>query len=149
MNQNDTILLVEDDENDVFFLKYAFENAGITNPLQVVHDGQAAVDYLAGANQYADRSRFPLPSLVLLDLKLPLKMGLDVLRWIHDQPHLRSLLVIILTSSADTRDIEECYRLGARSFLVKPLSVDKRLEMAKAIKHYWLELNAIPPSSED
>src|SRR5213593_3003479 len=102
MNDARTILLVEDDENDVFFLKYAFEAAGISIPVQVVRDGEQAIDYLAGNNKYAERKQFPFPCLVLLDLKLPLKMGLDVLRWINEQPALRSLLVVILTSSSDS-----------------------------------------------
>lgn len=138
------ILLVEDDRNDVFFLQYAFERAGINNPLEVVEDGQQAMDYLAGAGRYADRERHALPCLVLLDLKLPVRVGLEVLRWIREQPALQTLLVVVLTSSANIRDIDESYRLGARSFLVKPLSVDKRLEMVRAIKLYWLEHNELP-----
>lgn len=138
---NRTILLVEDERNDVFFLEYAFQSAGITNPLQVAEDGQQAIDYLAGIGKYANRTHYPLPCLVLLDLKLPLKMGLDVLRWIRQQPPLQTLLVVVLSSSRDSHDIEEAYRLGARSYLVKPLSMSERLEIAKAIKYYWLGLN--------
>lgn len=139
-----TILLVEDERNDVFFLEYAFQAAGITNPLQVVEDGQQAVDYLAGIGKFANRAQYPLPCLVVLDLKLPVKTGLDVLRWIRQQPPLQSLLVIVLSSSRDIYDIDEAYRLGARSYLVKPLSMGERLELAKAIKHYWLGLNESP-----
>ena len=142
--ESQTILLVEDDRNDVFFLQYAFEEAHIRNPLQVVEDGQKAIDYLAGAGIYAEREKYPFPCLMLLDLKLPVRMGMDGLRWIRDHPVLHSMLVVVLTSSADVRDVDEAYRLGARSFLVKPLSVDKRLEMAKAIKHYWLDMNEFP-----
>jgi CheY-like chemotaxis protein len=138
------ILLVEDDENDVFFLRYAFEMAGITTPLHVSVDGKEAIDYLAGAGKYSDRETYPLPCLVLLDLKLPVRMGHEVLRWIQEQPALQTLLVVVLTSSADPRDVNDCYRLGARSFLVKPLSVDRRLDLARAIKMYWLELNQSP-----
>jgi len=139
-----TVLLVEDDENDVFFLTYAFEAAGVVNPVIVARDGQEAIDYLAGAGGYADRRRFPFPCLVLLDLKLPVKTGLDVLGWIRQQPKLKSLLVIVLTSSKDIHDVDEAYRLGARSFLVKPLSIRERLETARVIKRYWLELNQLP-----
>jgi CheY-like chemotaxis protein len=146
MNNEPAILLVEDDQNDVFFLKYAFENAGIGLPIHVAEDGQYAIDYLAGDGKYSNRDEYPLPSLVLLDLKLPVKMGLDVLRWIRQQPALNTLLVVVLTSSKDPADVDEAYRLGARSFLVKPLSVAERDEMAKAIKTYWLELNE-PPST--
>lgn len=139
-----TILLVEDDRNDIFFLQYAFEVAEIENPLQVVVDGQQAIDYLAGTGQYADRRRFPFPSLVLLDLKLPVKLGTDVLLWIRKQAHLANLLVIVLSSSSDSHDVDQAYECGARSFLVKPLSVEKRLELARMIKSYWLELNEFP-----
>jgi DNA-binding response OmpR family regulator len=143
-SQGKTILLVEDDQNDVFFLRYAFEAADIQNPLQVVFDGQEAINYLAGKDKYADRRHFPLPCLVLLDLKLPGKMGNDVLRWMRDQPQLSHLLVIMLTSSSDLNDVDGAYECGAQSYLVKPLSMEKRLEMARAIKTYWLELNEFP-----
>ena len=139
-----TILLVEDDTNDIFFLQYAFETAHITNPLQVAVDGQQAIDYLSGTGRYADRSRFPFPCLMLLDLKLPVKMGFDVLRWIRKQPAMQSLPVVVLTSSSEREDIDEAYRLGARSYLVKPLSVPKRLELVNLIKSYWLDFNQFP-----
>ena len=144
MNTEPGILVVEDDQNDVFFLKYAFENAGITHPIHVVEDGQQAIEFLEGRGKYGNREDYPLPCLVLLDLKLPVKMGLDVLRWIRQQPSLHTLLVVVLTSSKDPADVDEAYRLGARSFLVKPLSVGERDELAKAIKSYWLELNELP-----
>jgi DNA-binding response OmpR family regulator len=139
-----TILLVEDERNDVFFLEYAFQAAGITNPMQVVEDGQQAIDYLAGIGKFANRTLHPMPCLVLLDLKLPIKMGLDVLRWIRQQPALQTLLVIVLSSSRSAYDVDEAYRLGARSYLVKPLSMNERFEIARAIKYYWLGLNEFP-----
>ena len=138
------ILLVEDDPNDVFFLQYAFETVGIDYPLQVVGDGQQAINYLSGSGQYADRSKFEMPSLVLLDLKLPVKMGLEVLRWVQTQPQLANLLVVVLTSSSDHNDVEKAYAFGARSYLVKPVSLEKRVEMARLIKMYWLHLNCSP-----
>lgn len=143
-----TILLVEDDQNDVFFIRYAFEVAGIANPLQVVGDGQQATDYLAGKGMYANRSMFPFPCLVLLDLKLPVKTGLEVLRWLQQQPKLRTLLTVVLSSSSDMEDVDEAYRLGARSYLIKPLAVDKRLELARMLKSYWLGLNEFPTMGE-
>lgn len=139
-----TILVVEDERNDVFFLEYAFQEAGIKNPLHAVADGQDAIDYLAGIGKYANRLRYPFPCLVLLDLKLPLKTGFDVLRWIRQQPPLQTLVVIVLSSSRERKDVDEAYRLGARSYLVKPLSMKERFEVAKAIKHYWLQLNELP-----
>jgi CheY-like chemotaxis protein len=138
------ILLVEDDSNDVFFIKYAFESAGITNPVIVVEDGLKAVRYLAGEGTYADRVHYPLPCLVLLDLKLPGKTGLDVLRWIQNRAELRRLPVVVLTSSSNTADVDEAYALGARSFLVKPFSVEERLKLARAIKSFWFEWSQFP-----
>jgi CheY-like chemotaxis protein len=140
-----SILLVEDDQNDVFFLQYAFQEAEIKNPLQVATDGQQAIDYLQGRGPYADRNQFPFPCLVLLDLKLPVKMGLDVLRWVRNQVQLQNLLILVLTSSSNLRDVDEAYRLGARAFLVKPVSTDERIRLVRAIKQFWLELNE-PPS---
>lgn len=139
-----TILLVEDERNDVFLLQHAFETAGIANPLQVAEDGQQAIDYLAGAGKYADRTQYPMPCIVLLDLKLPVKSGHDVLRWIQQRPALKILVVIVLSSSRETSDVDTAYQLGARSYIVKPLSMSKRLEVAKAIKYYWLELSVLP-----
>jgi CheY-like chemotaxis protein len=139
--QHDCILLVEDDTNDIVLLQLAFERAGIGTRLQILSNGRQAVDYLAGKGEFANRERFPFPRLVLLDLKLPVMSGLDVLKWIQNQPALGSLLVVVLTSSSENRDIDQSYRLGARSFLVKPLSLHTRVDLAKTIKHYWLELN--------
>ncbi len=144
---NKAILLVEDDKNDAFFLQYAFEAAGIPNPLVFIDDGQKAIDYLAGAGPYGDRTKFPFPCLVLLDLKLPGKEGLDILRWAQSQPAMRNLLIIVLTSSSDISDVDKAYRLGARSYLVKPLTVERRLAMAEALKDYWLELNEFPTAT--
>lgn len=142
--EQSTILLVEDERNDVFFLEYAFQGAGITNPLQVVEDGQEAIDYLAGNGKYTDRLRYPLPCLVLLDLKMPRRSGLDVLRWIQEQAAFQTLIVIVLSSSMNKSDVDEAYQLGARSYLVKPLTLTARLELARSIKHYWLTLNVLP-----
>lgn len=148
-DSNRAILLVEDDKNDAFFLQYAFESAGIVNPLVWLEDGQKAMDYLLGQGGYADRTRHPFPGLVLLDLKLPGKGGLDLLRWLQTRPELANLIVIVLTSSSEASDVNEAYRLGARSYLVKPLTVEKRLLMAKAFKDYWLEFNEFPSLTGD
>jgi CheY-like chemotaxis protein len=139
-----TILLVEDERNDVFLLQYAFETAGIRNPLQVVEDGQQAIEYLGGTGKYANRAQYPMPCLVLLDLKLPMKSGHDVLRWIQRQPALQMLVVIVLSSSRNRNDVNEAYQLGARSYLVKPLTMVARLELARTIRHYWLQVNVLP-----
>jgi len=141
---NPVILLVEDEENDVFFMQHALKEAGILNPLHVAQDGQEAMDYLSGHGRYADRERYPLPGLTLLDLKLPRVMGWEVLKWIRGQPELKSLIVIVLTSSQLPPDIEAAYQLGANAYLVKPSSPLGLREIAAAIKQFWLTLNHGP-----
>jgi len=139
------ILQVEDEEPYVFLLQLMFERAGITNPLHVVTDGQMAMDYLAGVGPFADRQKHPLPSLLLLDLKLPKVLGLDVLKWIRQQPELRRLVVIVLSASAHPDDVERAYELGANSYIEKPLELDRTLEIMKLLKGWWLESNQFSP----
>lgn len=136
-----TILLVEDEENDVVFMEMAVEKAGLMHTFQVAEDGQEAIDYLSGKGDFADRTRFPLPALVLLDLKLPLIMGMDVLRWIRGQPGLDTMVVIVLTSSQQRSDIQEACALGANSYLVKPSNPAGLVEIVDLVKRYWLRLN--------
>ena len=139
-----TILLVEDEENDVFFFKRAAKLVGMTELVHVAEDGQQAIDYLKGTGAYANRAQFPLPRLVLLDLKLPYVMGLDVLKWIRAQPEFKTVIVIVFTSSKLAPDIDTAYRLGANSYLVKPSTPGRLQEMLVVIKQYWLDLNEPP-----
>jgi CheY-like chemotaxis protein len=139
-----SFLVAEDDENDVFFLQRAFQQAKIENPLLVVRDGQEAIDYLAGAGKFSDRNLFPLPQLFILDLKMPRKTGLDVLGWLREQPELKCLPVLVLSSSAQRTDIEKAYELGANGFVVKPASLEKRAELAKLMGSFWLDFNVGP-----
>jgi CheY-like chemotaxis protein len=134
-------LLLEDDENDIFFMRRAWKQAGILHPLFVLEDGQAGIDYLRGAGRFADREKYPLPYLLLLDLKLPKLSGKEVLSWIREQPEWRTLIVIALSSSSLDKDINDVYQLGANSFLAKPSTPDKRLALVKQVNDYWLELN--------
>src|ERR1051325_11620971 len=147
MLKSDSILHVEDREEDVFLLNYAFRRAEIKNPVYVAADGQQALDYLGGAGKFADRSKFPLPCLVLLDLQLPHKMGLEVLEWIRQQPSLKALIVITLSSSLHEGDIRRAYELGTNAFLVKPASADMLADMCQALKHFWLVHNQTPSES--
>ena len=135
------LLLVEDNEDDVFLMKRALKGAQVINPLHVVEDGQEAVDYLAGTGKFADRAAYPLPAVVFLDLKLPYISGHDVLAWIRRQKELESLVVIVLTSSNEASDLSRCYALGANSYVVKPPTPEQLEELAKAFKWYWLEYN--------
>jgi CheY-like chemotaxis protein len=141
-----TILQVEDDPNDVFLLQHAMKKVGLANPVQVATNGRQAIDYLSGAGKFGDREKFPLPSLVLLDLKLPFVMGLEVLKWIRHQPGLAPI-VLLLTASAEEADIATAYRLGANAFLTKPSTAGKLEDMAKAIKDFWLTQNTLPKES--
>jgi DNA-binding response OmpR family regulator len=134
------ILLVEDDPNDVFFFKCAMKKESLASPLQVASDGQQAIDYLQGAGKFADREEYPLPYLVVLDLKLPFVMGLDVLKWIRQQPQL-SPIVVILSSSQEDTDITAAYRLGANGYLVKSPDFTKLQDMVRAINDFWLTSN--------
>lgn len=137
------ILQVEDDPNDVFLLQHALTKAGVANPIQVASDGRQAIEYLEGTGPFADRERFPLPCLVLLDLKLPYVMGLDVLKWIRQRPG-SPLVVVMLTASGEDGDVATAYRLGANAFLTKPSEAAKLVDMVKAIKDFWLRHNTLP-----
>jgi CheY-like chemotaxis protein len=132
------ILHVEDEANDVCLRERAFNKAGITNPIQVAKDGQAAIDYLAGSGPYADRRKYPLPCLVLLDLHLPTVTGLEVLEWIRKQPSLRRLAVVVQTSVARPTEVARAYGLGADCVLPKPSNFRRAIDMAGLIKSWWL-----------
>lgn len=136
-----SLLLVEDNEDDVILMQLALKRAGIANVLHVVEDGQQAIDYLGGAGEFADRDRFPLPAVIFLDLKLPLKSGHQVLAWIRQQPFLRDMTVVVLTSSNQPIDLQESYRLGANSYVVKPPTAEQLSDLAAAFKWYWLEFD--------
>lgn len=115
-----TILLVEDSSDDVFFMEYGLKKAQIDNPVHVVSDGQAAVDYLSGAGKYGNRADYPLPTIIFLDLKLPCFSGFDVLTWMRGQPGLAQIPVFVLTGSSEERDKTRAQELGAKAYLVKP-----------------------------
>jgi CheY-like chemotaxis protein len=132
------VLYAEDDENDVFFMERAFEKLKIPNPLRTVTDGKLAVAYLAGTKPYEDRTEHPLPGLLLLDLSMPGKHGLEVLTWLKGEPHLSSLPVVVMTSSNQESDIHRAYLLGANGFLIKPGDPDELLRIVKGLADYWL-----------
>ena len=139
-----TIALVEDNVDDLFFMKRALKAADIANPLQVLMNGTTAQDYLAGRGGYADRTLFPLPFLLLLDLKLPDMSGFEVLKWIKGQSVLNNMATIVLTTSGESRDIEKAYELRANSFLVKPAGAERLLDLVMALKQYWFIHNGFP-----
>ena len=145
---NTCILQVEDDANDVFLLQHAFRQAGISNAVHVATDGQMAVDYLAGTGAFGNRQRYPLPGLVLLDLKLPRQSGREVLQWIRAQPHLSAIVVIVFTSSQYMGDVGLAYELGANSVIAKPADVFHYAEIARLLKDWWLRHNQFAPVGE-
>jgi CheY-like chemotaxis protein len=138
------ILLVEDSPDDVELIQYAFDKAGITSPLVVVTDGDQAVDYLAGQGRFADRRHHPLPTLILLDLKLPRRSGFEVLQFLRGEDATRGTPVVVLTSSNQPSDIARAYEAGANSYLVKPVSRGGLLDMVLALDAYWIKLNRVP-----
>jgi CheY-like chemotaxis protein len=142
-----TIVLVEDNEDDVALLRRAFQRAAIANPLHVVGDGEAAMQYLAGEGGHADHTQHPLPALMLLDLRLPRYSGFEVLAWLRNQPGLKRLVTVILTSSPQTADIAQAYDLGANSYLVKPGTPSDLVAMVHTLHLYWIAYNTIPPLS--
>jgi CheY-like chemotaxis protein len=136
-----TVLLVEDNADDVFFLKTACNSAGIPHYLSVVSDGDAAIDYLTGVSEYGDRRRHPVPDLIFLDIKLPRCNGHEVLAWIRGQAAFRNLPVIMLTGSDEPADIERAYALGVTSYLMKNADPDEFGAGVRVILKYWLQLN--------
>jgi CheY-like chemotaxis protein len=140
-----SILLVEDDSNDILFVQRAFKRVNVENPIHIVRDGDAAISYLSGAGDYANRDQYPLPALILLDLKLPRRSGIEILAWIRQQPGLRRIPVVVLTSSRESIDLERSYDLGVNSYLVKPVKFEALSQMIEAIDSYWLQLNEYPP----
>ena len=147
MEKSATILLVEDNRMDVELTLDAFREARLENKIQVVTNGQAALDYLFRRGSYADRNAYPMPDLILLDLKLPRVDGFEVLRQIKSTPILKRLPVIILTSSKDEGDRALSYDSGANSYLVKPVSFEGFLGVVRQIEGYWLSLNVAPPEN--
>jgi CheY-like chemotaxis protein len=144
MPEHAVILLAEDEEDYVLLIKSAFSKAKIPNPLYVVWNGEEAVYYLKGQGKYANRDEYPLPDLVLLDIKMPRLNGFEVLKWIRQQPELRSLRVLMLTSSDEIRDVNQAYQLGANSFLVKPYDFDDLAELSRLINDFWLNKSRCP-----
>jgi CheY-like chemotaxis protein len=144
MKTSQTILLVEDNSDDVFFMRRAFKHARIEEPLHVLTDGQQALEYLLGNGRHSDRNKHPLPGLVLLDLKLPYKTGLEVLQEVRAIPALNPLPILVLTSSSERSDVLSACKLGANAFIVKPSDPIALNDLAHAIKNFWLRFNHCP-----
>jgi CheY-like chemotaxis protein len=144
MFEDQTILLVEDLEDDRIFMRAAFKKANLNWPLQEVHDGDEAIAYLKGDGPYSDRGTFRLPIVMLLDLNMPKKNGFDVLKWVRGQEQFKHLQIIILTASTRPDDVKQAYAMGANSFLVKPAAIEDLEKMIGCLRD-WLQINQFAP----
>ena len=133
-----TILYAEDEENDIFFFRHALEQARSPHSLKALPNGQQAIEYIAGEGDFADRGLHPLPSLVLLDINMPRKSGLEVLEWIRRQSQFKSLPVLMLTSSSRQEDMDTALQLGADDYLSKPAHPLELVELVKSLQDRWL-----------
>lgn len=142
-----TVLVAEDNENDVLILEHAFSMIKTEVGLNVVNDGAQAIEYLSGANGFRDRSQFPFPHVLLLDLKMPKLDGFDVLAWLRGNPPMHRLRVIVFTSSGHHSDINRAYDLGASGFVRKPAGLSDMRSIVECLKD-WLRMNEFPVLAE-
>jgi len=139
MLDNIPILLAEDDKNDIFLMRRAFDSAGYLNPLCIVHNGQEVVDYLEAAGQFSQREKHPLPGLLLLDLKMPLMDGFDVLAWLRSHSEFAALPVVVLTSSKLEDDVHKSRALGVHDYRVKPHAFEDLVRLLDDVRKCWLD----------
>ncbi|MDQ6630267.1 MAG: response regulator [Verrucomicrobiota bacterium] len=144
-NPNATILLAEDNEDDVIFIRRAFRRAEVLNPIQRVQDGEEAIAYLSGAGIYADREKYPFPAFILTDLKMPRKNGLEVLHWIKENPLYRVVPMVMLSSSNHEEDVRKAYDLGANAYHLKPVNYEELPALLKRIYDYWSSTEKLLP----
>ena len=135
------VLLVEDSEDDAILMRHAFDALRPPRRLQWVNNGNDAILYLCGHRQYSDRNKYPMPVLMLLDLKLPMQNGFEVLRWLRSYSSFATLPAIVLSDCMDDRIVRRAYQLGANSFVPKPHNSDLRSELVQTLHHYWLSFN--------
>jgi CheY-like chemotaxis protein len=144
-----TVLLVEDNPADVLLMQRGFQAESWSHiSLQILNNGDAAIAYLRGEGDYGDRQRYPIPSLILLDWNLPRRSGAEILLWLKQQPRLRRLPVIILSSSNEKGSVNRAYDLGANSYLIKPSNITRLTELLNSLNSYWLRLSEIPTLDE-
>lgn len=144
-NRISTILLVEDDEEDRWVTRRAFERSGYRIRIIDVEDGQKALDCLGNKGEYGDRQAFPRPDLILLDLNMPNLDGREVLRIVKADPDLHRIPVVVMTTSSREEDIMSTYELGVSSYITKPVDLEEFQSTIRDLGHYWLELVVLPP----
>lgn len=140
----DTILLVEDDDDEIHLMRKALTKGGLGNPLQIISHGGEVIPYFEGKGAYADRNLYPLPGLMFLDLKLPGISGLYLLAWIKGNPEFRHIPVVVFTSSDDPDDLRRAYQFGANSYLIKPVAFEEFVDMIRVTGTYWITMNSTP-----
>lgn len=148
VSESPIILLAEDEDDDIALMRRAFKKLRRRTPLHVVKNGEEVLAYLKGEGSYSNRAEYPLPELLLLDLKMPRMDGFEVLAWIRQQPKLQRLIVVVLTSSDQIWDIDKAYKAGANSFLVKPVDTSQSVKLVQELQDYWLNLNRAPEITE-
>ena len=148
MHRQCTILIVDDDENDIFFVQRAFTEINVHCVFQILKNGQEVVDYLSGNGEYADREKYPLPMMILMDLKMPIMDGFQVLAWLRNRPGLKVIPTIVFSSSDIPADITRAYELGANSFMTKSVTYDGLLLKLQTLSQYWLEYCKHPQVAE-
>lgn len=144
MSENNVILLVEDNEDDIELTVRALKKNNVVNEIITVRDGEEALDYLFARGPYNERPKEKMPNLILLDLKMPKVGGIEVLKVIRTTEALKHIPVVVLTTSDEERDIIESYRLGANSYIRKPVDFVQFTEAIRQLGLYWLVLNVLP-----
>jgi CheY-like chemotaxis protein len=144
MRQRLKLLIAEDSQDDAFFLHRAIEKTDAPITPRFVSDGEEVIEYLSGKNHFADREKYPMPALIILDIEMPRKSGLEVLRWLKSHDALRKMPVVMLSSSDRQEDVERAYSLGANAYMVKPLGSARLRELVRAIDTYWRDFCMLP-----
>ena len=142
-----TILIAEDDPDDRLLTQRALEMSRVVNDLRFVEDGEELMEYLLHNGRYADASKAPRPGLVLLDLNMPRKDGREALKEIKSHPQLHSIPVVVMTTSKAEEDVLKSYDVGANSYVVKPVTFDRLVDLMKTLGTYWVEFVELPPSA--
>jgi len=147
MDSEITILIAEDDPNDVMLLELAIRKNEITSPVRVVRDGEEAIEYLDGKGEYADRRKFPLPTVIITDVKMPRRSGLEVLEWVRQHPHYGIIPVLMLSGSRIEHDVVNAYKLGANTYFTKPSTLEELTDLIRLAHAYWSR-SEHPPKTE-
>ena len=145
MLTNDLILVAEDNPDDALLLRRALEKAGIRSDIKIVSDGEELLLYLQGRGAYANRENSPMPSLIILDLKMPRKGGLEVLEWMNENRDLAVVPTLVLSASNLEDDVRSAYHLGANTFFLKPSTFDELVETMKMVESYWKKALKVRP----